>query len=212
MATVRLTIPIAEEAVRTLHTGDTVYISGILVTGRDAAHKYMVEHFTRAPEIPAHERQWYEELRRTLSGGAIYHCGPVVRRVAGGGWEFVAAGPTTSMREEPYQAEVIAHFGLRGVIGKGGMGQNTLRACQEHGAAYFHAVGGAATLIANTVKEVLAVYKLEEFGVPEALWVIRVEDFPTVVTMDSHGQSIHEQVERLSRAVLERLTCQATGS
>jgi|YNPNPStandDraft_1061719.scaffolds.fasta_scaffold04910_6 fumarate hydratase class I len=212
MATVRLTIPVTEEAVRALHTGDKVYLSGILVTGRDAAHKYMVEHFIRATEIPAQERQWYEELRRTLSGGVIYHCGPVVRRVAGGGWEFVAAGPTTSIREEPYQAEVIAHFGLRGVIGKGGMGQNTLRACQEHGAVYFHAVGGAATLIANTVKEVLTVYKLEEFGVPEALWVIRVEDFPTVVTMDSHGQSIHEQVERLSRTALERLTCQEKGS
>lgn len=212
MATVSLTIPVAEETIRALHVGDTAYLSGIMLTGRDAAHKYMVEHFTRAGRIPESEQGFYDELRRLLNGGMIYHCGPVVRRDAAGRWEFVAAGPTTSIREEPYEAEVIAHFGLRGVIGKGGMGQNTLRACREHGAAYFHAVGGAATLIASTVKEVLGVYKLEEFGVPEALWVIRVENLPTVVTMDAHGQSIHEQVEALSRAALERLTCQVAKS
>lgn len=212
MATVSLTIPVAEETIRALHAGDTVYISGIMLTGRDAAHKYLVEHFTRAERIPENEQEFYDELRRILNGGMIYHCGPVVRRDDAGKWEFVAAGPTTSIREEPYEAEVIAHFGLRGVIGKGGMGQNTLRACREHGAAYFHAVGGAATLIASTVREVLGVYKLEEFGVPEALWVIRVENLPTVVTMDAHGQSIHEQVEALSRAALERLTCQVAKS
>ncbi|MCX7682993.1 MAG: FumA C-terminus/TtdB family hydratase beta subunit [Anaerolineae bacterium] len=212
MAPVSLTIPCSEEAIRALHVGDTVSLSGILVTGRDAAHKYLCERFIRATTIPESERQFYDELRRVLDGGMIYHCGPVVRRDATGKWEFVAAGPTTSIREEPYEAEVIAHFGLRGVIGKGGMGENTLRACREYGAAYFHAVGGAATLIAHTVKEVLSVYKLEEFGVPEALWVIRVEHLPTVVTMDAHGRSIHDQVEALSRAALGRLTCQRAKS
>jgi fumarate hydratase class I len=103
-----------------------------------------------------------------------------------------------------YQPEVIEHFNLRGVIGKGGMGPNTLKACQEHGAVYFHAIGGAASLIAQSVKEVITVHKLE-FGVPEAMWVIRVEDFPVVVTMDSHGQSIHDKVEAASQEKLAKL-------
>ena len=108
----------------------------------------------------------------------MYHCGPVVSQDAAGRWHFVSAGPTTSIREEPYEADVIAHFGLRAVIGKGGMGPKTLAACQQYGAVYLHAVGGAATLIASSVKEVLTVYKKDEFGVPEAFWVVRVEGFP----------------------------------
>jgi fumarate hydratase subunit beta len=217
MAAYDLTIPISEEEIRSLHVGDTVRLSGVMVTGRDAAHKTIVENFIRADTVPESERPLYAELQRLLNGGVIYHCGPVVRQRgdddragrAGAGrsgrWEFVAAGPTTSIREEVYEPEVIAHFGLRGVIGKGGMGPGTLRACQEHGAAYFHAVGGAASLIADAVKEVVAVYKKEEFGVPEAFWVIRVERFPVVVTMDSHGRSIHDEVEAASKAALERL-------
>jgi len=211
MATYDLTIPIPEDTIRALHVGDTVNLSGVMVTGRDAAHKYLIEHFIHAEAVPESERPLYEELRRLLRGGVIYHCGPVVRRLPpasggpGGGWEFVAAGPTTSIREEVYEPEVIAHFGLRGVIGKGGMGPGTLRACQEHGAAYFHAVGGAASLIADAVKEVVAVHKQEEFGVPEAFWVIRVEGFPVVVTMDTHGRSIHAEVEVVAREKLEQL-------
>lgn len=227
MMTHKLKIPISEETVRTLHVSDAVQLSGVIVTARDAAHKYMVETFIKSDSIPASERALYDELRRLLSGGVIYHCGPVVqcippsparlRRVGAspplaegneggqGEWQFVAAGPTTSIREEPYEPAIIAHFGLRGIIGKGGMGAATLRACQEHGAVYFHAVGGAAALIANAVKKVIAVYKLEEFGTPEALWVIRVEGFPAIVTMDSHGQSIHDQVEATSKASLKHL-------
>jgi tartrate/fumarate subfamily iron-sulfur-dependent hydro-lyase beta chain len=205
MATHHLTIPISEEEVRALHVGDTVYLSGVMSTGRDAAHKYLIENFIHTDTVPQSEQPLYEELKKLFAGGAIYHCGPVVRQDEEGRWHFVAAGPTTSIREEPYQADVIAHFGLRGVIGKGGMGASTLRACQEHGAVYFHAVGGAASLIADAVKEVVAVHKKDEFGVPEAFWVIRVEDLPVVVTMDSHGQSIHDEVEKASRAELERL-------
>ena len=219
MATYDLSIPISEQAVRALHVGDTVNLSGLMTTGRDAAHKYLIETFIRVQTVPESERSLYEELRQLLDGGIIYHCGPVVRQREGsaerripgqsgserGQWEFVAAGPTTSIREEVYEPEVIAHFGLCGVIGKGGMGPGTLRACQEHGAAYFHAVGGAASLIANAVKEVVAVHKKDEFGVPEAFWFIRVERFPVVVTMDSHGRSIHDEVEMASKAALERL-------
>ena len=204
MAAYDLAIPIPEDKVRALRAGDTVRLSGVMTTGRDAAHKYMIDNFVRA-EVPKEEQDLYKELCRLLAGGAIYHCGPVVRRREDGRWEFVAAGPTTSIREEPYEAEIIAHFGLRAVIGKGGMGVNTLRACQKYGAVYLHAVGGAASLIADAVKEVVTVHKMAEFGVPEAFWVIRVEEFPVVVTMDTHGRSIHEEVNALSGAALERL-------
>jgi fumarate hydratase class I len=205
MSSVDLQIPIPEGTIRALRVGDTVRLSGVIVTGRDAAHKYMVESFIRTPTVPESERPLYEELRQTLKGGAIYHCGPVVRQDEEGRWHFVAAGPTTSIREEVYEPAVIAHFGLRGVIGKGGMGAETLRACQKHGAVYLHAVGGAASLIADAVVDVIAVHKMDEFGVPEAFWVIRVEGLPLVVTMDAHGQSIHDEVEATSAAALRRL-------
>jgi fumarate hydratase subunit beta len=199
----RLTIPIPDEAIRALHVGDTVHLNGVLMTGRDAAHKFMVEKFISGP-VPTDEQDLYEELKQLLYGSVIYHCGPVVRKHADGSWSFVAAGPTTSIREEIYQADVIRHFNLKGVIGKGGMGSSTLQACGEQPAVYLHAIGGAASLIAQSVEEVLAVHKLE-FGVPEAMWVIRVRDFPTVVTMDSHGKSIHEQVKATSEANLRDL-------
>ncbi|OQY18375.1 MAG: fumarate hydrolyase [Anaerolineaceae bacterium 4572_32.1] len=205
MATYELQIPISEQEIRALHVGDTVYLSGVMTTGRDAAHKYLIDNFIRTDSVPESEQPLYEELRQLLDGGLIYHCGPVVRQDEEGKWHFVAAGPTTSIREEPYEAEVIAHFGMRGVIGKGGMGPKTLQACQEHGAVYFHAVGGAASLIADAVQEVVAVHKKDEFGVPEAFWIIRVERFPVVVTMDSHGQSIHDEVEAASKKALARL-------
>ena len=202
MATYDLTIPVSDEQIKKLRVGDQVRLTGVVVTARDAAHKYVIETFIRRDgPIPESERELYADLKNWLKGSFIYHCGPVVRQDKDGKWHFVAAGPTTSIREEPYQAEVIGHFGLKGVIGKGGMGAKTLRACQDHKAVYLHAVGGAASLIADSVKEVVAVEKME-FGVPEAFWVIRVEDFPAVVTMDSHGGSIHAEVEARSREKL----------
>jgi len=200
----RLTVPISDEEIRALHAGDTVYLNGVIVTGRDAAHKFMTEHYIKPTTIAAGDQELHDELKRLLQGGVIYHCGPVVQKLADGSWKFVAAGPTTSIREEVYQADVIHFFNLKGVIGKGGMGAKTLQACQEQPAVYFHAIGGAASLIAQSVTQVQAVYKLE-FGVPEAMWVIEVEDFPVVVTMDSHGVSIHEKVELISKAKLAEL-------
>lgn len=200
---VRLTIPISDKEIRALHTGDTVQLNGIIVTGRDAAHKFIVENFVHGTP-PAAKADLFATLKELLNGGAIYHCGPVVKQHEDGSWSFVAAGPTTSTREEVYEPDVIKLFNLKGVIGKGGMGPNTLRACREQPAVYFHAIGGAASLIAQSVKKVEAVYKLE-FGVPEAMWVIRVEDFPVVVTMDSHGNSIHEEVESRSQKKLAEL-------
>jgi fumarate hydratase subunit beta len=188
---IKLEIPIPEDRIRALHVGDTVLLSGIVVTARDAGHKLMVEERPR----------FLDDL---LKGGVIYHCGPVVKR-EGERWSFVAAGPTTSSREEPYQAKVIESYAVRGVIGKGGMGEATKEACRRLGAVYFHAVGGCGTAIARSVREVVAVHKLEEFGTPEAFWVIRVEDFPVIVTIDSHGQSVHERVREESRKVYEEL-------
>ena len=199
----RLTIPISDEDIRSLHVGDTVYLNGVIMTGRDAAHKFMIEHFIHQAPTPE-EQPLHDELKRVLDGGVIYHCGPVVKKHEDGSWSFVAAGPTTSIREEVYQADVIRYFNLKGVIGKGGMAGNTLKACHEQPAVYLHAIGGAASLIAQAVKEVVAVHKLE-FGVPEAMWVIRVENFPVVVTMDSHGQSIHDKVQEASKAKFEEL-------
>lgn len=188
---IELTTPITDEQIRSLHAGDLVSLNGIVVTARDAGHKLMVE------ERPA----FLDDL---LKGGIIYHCGPVVKK-EGDKWKFVAAGPTTSIREEPYQAKVIEMYGVRGVIGKGGMKEKTLEGCKKFGAVYFHAIGGCGTQIALSVKEVLAVHKLEEFGTPEAFWVCRVEDFRVVVTMDSHGNSLHETIEADSKKRFDAL-------
>jgi fumarate hydratase subunit beta len=189
---IKLTLPTTPEEIRKLKAGDEVSITGVMVTARDAAHKYLVE-------TPG------EDVRDLLKGSMIYHCGPVVRKGDDGKYSFVAAGPTTSIREEPYEAAVIEKYEVRGVIGKGGMGKDTLAACGEHGSVYLSAIGGIATTLAQSVKEVLDVKKLDEFGVPEAFWVIRVEDFPAVVTMDSHGVSLHDQIEKTSRVAYEKL-------
>jgi fumarate hydratase class I len=205
----QVSIPISDETIRSLKVGDPVLLSGVMVTGRDVAHKWMVESFIRGTQPPTDEdRLVYEEIKPLLDRGVIYHCGPVVAGLESKEYKFVAAGPTTSTREEPYQGDVMRHFNLKGVIGKGGMGVNTLAACQEVPGVYFHAVGGAASLIAQSVEEVLGVYKYE-FGVPEAMWVIRVKDFPAVVTMDAHGNSLHAEIEMKSRAALEGLLAEA---
>ena len=189
---IELKTPISEEAIRALKVGDQVSLSGVILTARDAAHVYMIDEWLdKEPE--GEEAALKETLAPLLDGGVIYHCGPVVRQDENGKWHFVAAGPTTSAREEPYEHRIIGELGLKAVIGKGGMFDKTLDACGEHGAVYLHAVGGAASLIAQCVVEVEDVYKTE-FGLPEAFWRIRVEDFQCVVTMDSHGSSLHKDV------------------
>jgi len=187
----QLTTPASEEQIRALRVGDAVEISGALFTGRDAAHKYFHQGGALPPGV-------------SFEGMILYHCGPVVIRDERGEWKAVAAGPTTSIREEPYEAEIIRRFGLRGVIGKGGMGPRTLKACREHGCVYFHAIGGAAQVLAERIRKVRNVYFLEEFGSPEAIWEFEVERFPAVVTMDSHGHSLHAKVLEESRAALQR--------
>lgn len=201
----QITTPISDDAIRDLKVGDAVSLSGMMVTGRDAVHKWMIETFikkTRPPE--GDDLQVYEELKKLLNGSIIYHCGPVVAGLDTKEYKIIAAGPTTSIREEPYQADVMKHFNVKGVIGKGGMGPKTLKGCQETPAVYFHAIGGAASYIAQTVTKVHGVFKLD-FGVPEAIWVIEVKDFPVVVTMDSHGGSQHSVVDGSSKKVLDEL-------
>lgn len=204
-----LQLPISEEDIRSLHVGDPVALRGVMITGRDAVHKWLIDTFIKKSRPPqGDDLEVYAALQPLLNGGVIYHCGPVVAGLDTGDYRFVAAGPTTSIREEPYQGEVMRHFNVRGVIGKGGMGAKTLAACQEVPGVYLHAIGGAASLIAQTVVKVLGVYKLD-FGVPEAMWVIEVKDFPAVVTMDAHGKSLHAVVEAQSRSVLEDLLSRA---
>ncbi len=200
-----ITIPISDETIRTLKVGEPVSLTGSMVTGRDTVHKWLIETFIKKTRPPqGDDLQVYESLKPLLAGGVIYHCGPVVSGLNTKQYKFVAAGPTTSIREEPYQADVMKHFNAKGVIGKGGMGLKTLKGCQEVPFVYFHAIGGAATFIAQSVRKVLGVYKLD-FGVPEAMWVIEVKDFPVVVTMDAHGQSLHKGVEERSGKVLAEL-------
>src|SRR5204863_6294472 len=136
--------------------------------------------------------------------GIIYHCGPVVLKDEGGQWRVTAAGPTTSIREEPYQGEIIGKFGVRAVIGKGGMGEKTLAACKQFGCVYLHAIGGAAQVLAECIKAVRGVYFMEKFGAPEAIWELEVENFPAVVTMDARGNSLHREVFASSQAELAK--------
>lgn len=204
-----LNIPFTADTIYSLKVGDPVLLRGVMLTGRDAAHKWMVDTFIKKTRQPqGDDLDVYAAIKPLLAGGVIYHCGPVVAGLDTRQYKFVAAGPTTSIREEPYQGMVMKHFNLMGVIGKGGMGDKTLAACAEVPGVYLHAIGGAASLIAQTVTRVLGVYKLD-FGVPEAMWVIEVNDFPVVVTMDAHNGSLHARIEAHSKAVLQELLAKA---
>jgi len=187
---IKLEPPFTEKKIRALSVGDSVEITGVLFTGRDAVHKYL--HDGGKPPV-------------SLQDAIVYHCGPVVIKDAKGAWKVTAAGPTTSIREEPYQADLIKKFGLRGVIGKGGMGDKTTAACKEHGCVYLHAVGGAAQVLAECIKKVRNVYLAEKFGSPEAIWEFEVESFPAIVTIDSHGHSLHREIFEKSRQALAKL-------
>lgn len=183
---VELQAPITEAQIRELQVGDVVSITGRMYTGRDAIHHHLMSH-----DAPV-----------DLNGQIIYHCGPVMQKDEAGDWHVRAAGPTTSIREEPYQGDIMKKFGIRAVIGKGGMGPKTLAALSEHGGVYLNAIGGAAQYYADCIKGVEGV-DLMEFGIPEAMWHLRVEKFTAVVTMDSHGNSLHADIEKSS---LEKLS------
>jgi fumarate hydratase class I len=192
---IKLHTPLSEADVRKLKAGDIVLLNGIIYTARDEVHKFLY----KGGDLPI------------LKDGVIYHCGPVVLEDQAGGagvspiqqYRVIAAGPTTSIREEPYQADIIRRYGIKAVIGKGGMGAKTLQACKDYGCVYLHAIGGAAQIYARCVERVEGVYWKEKFGSPEAVWVLRVKDFPAVVTMDAHGQSLHQEVAEASKERLQ---------
>jgi fumarate hydratase, class I len=182
-----LTPPLTEGQMRALKVGDVVLITGEMFTGRDAVHAHLMKN---PPPVD-------------LNGSALYHCGPVMLK-EGDRWTVKAAGPTTSIREEPYQGDVIKRYGVRAVIGKGGMGPKTLAALKEHGAVYLNGIGGAAQYYARTINRVLGVHLLD-FGIPEAMWHLKVEGFAAIVTMDAHGNSLHADVEQETAEALEAL-------
>jgi fumarate hydratase class I len=181
---VRLKTPLADADVRNLKVGDVVLLDGVVFTGRDAVHKYL------------HDGGELDVIRN----GVIYHCGPVVLK-KDGEYRVVAAGPTTSIREEPYQADIIKRFGIKAIIGKGGMGAKTQQACKDYGCVYLHGIGGAAQIYAQSVQRVLSV-RLEQFGSPEAVWELEVRNFPAVVTIDAHGNNLQQVVTEHSRELL----------
>ncbi len=179
--------PLSEDQVRRLRIGEVVLLSGVIYTGRDAVHHRLMR---QPPPID-------------LRGQVLYHCGPVVLKESEA-WRVTAAGPTTSIREEPYEADLIGRFGIRAVMGKGGMGSRTLMALKEHGAVYLNAIGGAAQFYARCIEKVEGV-DLLELGIPEAMWHLRVKDFPAIVTMDAAGNSLHAEIESDSAAILKTL-------
>lgn len=193
METKKIKLPLTKDDVLGLNVGDMVLITGQLVTGRDKVHKFLFNERPRKEEIPFN-----------LDGAIIYHCGPIIRK-SDEGWRLIASGPTTSMRVEMYEHWVIGEYGIRGIIGKGGMGKHTLEALKKNGCAYLHTISGAAVYLAERVRKVIDGWKIDDFGIAEAMWLFNVEDFPAIVTMDAHGKSLHDDIEKTSYRELLRL-------
>ena len=179
----RLNLPLSAGGVAGLRAGDMILLNGKIVTGRDRVHKYLVEQKPKKEDLPF-----------DLAGTVLYHCGPVMKKTESG-YQVIAAGPTTSMRVEMYEADVIRQYGLGGVMGKGGMGEKTRKALQEAGSVYLQTIGGAAVYLADRIVKTIDSWKLEDFGTTEAMWIFEVKDFPAIVTMDSHGNSRHKEIE-----------------
>jgi fumarate hydratase class I len=185
----KLEYPFTREQISTLKVGMRVSLSGKVFSARDRFHKYLFE----GGESPV-----------ILQDSAIYHCGPVVIR-CDGEWLIRAAGPTTSIREEPYMSSIIEKYGVRIVIGKGGMGTATVKACKDYGCVYLQAVGGAASILASRITSVDNVYLMNEFGSAEAVWELMVSEFEAVVAIDTFGASLNERVKRSSRRALKAI-------
>lgn len=188
-----LHLPITKRDTMSLHAGDIVSLQGLLVTGRDKLHRYLFENRPPKKQIPFR-----------LDGTIIYHCGPIIAKTSKG-YSCVACGPTTSMRVESYASKIIASYGIRGIMGKGGMGKETLNAFRKYGGVYFHTIGGAAVYLADRVQKVAGVWKLEEFGMAEAMWILEVRDFPAIVTMDAFGKSLHDDIAMKSGKIFNRI-------
>ena len=188
-----LKAPFSEDDVLSLNVGDIVLLGGEVVTGRDRIHKLLFN-----------ERPSKEDIPFTLEGSVLYHCGPVIIKMDDT-YRLIAAGPTTSMRLEMYEHAIIKEYGIRAVMGKGGMGEKTLKALSESGCVYLSTFGGAGVYLADRIKRVAGGWKVEEFGIPEAMWLLEVENFPAIVTMDAHGKSLHKEIEEISSRNFKKL-------
>ncbi len=185
MADVHLTTPLSEEDVRNLKLGDSVYLSGTMYTGRDEVHIRSLEYLEEGKDIPVD----FKDM-------AIFHCGPIMKK-ENEHWSVVAAGPTTSTRMNSLEPQFIENFGVRAVIGKGGMSRPTIEAMEKFGCVYLAITGGAAILAAKGMKEVMGVEWLD-MGMPEAIWIVETENFgPLTVAIDAHGNSLFEGVEKV---------------
>ena len=185
--------PFTAERIADLKVGEKVLLSGPIFTGRDRFHRYLFEG---------------GKCSVALEDGAVFHCGPVVVR-ENGAWVVRAAGPTTSMRQEPYMARLIEQCRVRVIIGKGGMGEATRRACAAFGCVYLHAVGGAASVIAERIEKVVNVHFLREFGSAEAVWEMVAKGLEAVVTIDAHGHSVHEKIWTAAKHALGKILKQS---
>ena len=191
MTEYNLKTPIDDETISKLNAGDIIYLSGTVFTARDEAHMELLEH----GDIPGFD----------MTGLGLYHCGPVMQQ-KDGKWNIISAGPTTSFRMETLEPEFLDKFKVKLIIGKGGMGPLTLESLKKHNVVYVSFTGGAGALAAKGLGEVKAVYYLEELGMPEAVWVFEAKNFgPLIVSMDSKGKSLYDDVNAKTKENLERL-------
>lgn len=192
MGEILLDTPLEVERVKNLEVGDVIFLSGTIVTARDMAHLRIKEYLGDKKDLPI-----------DLEGGVLFHAGPVVKK-ENASWDLSVIGPTTSIRMEPY-AEMVGKLGVKGIIGKGGMGEKTSSVLREYPGIYLQAPPGCAVKLASGVEKIADVYWLD-LGVPEAMWVMKVQRFgPLIVSMDSHGNSLHREVRESALQKLENM-------
>jgi len=193
-----LRAPLSEAAVRSLRLGQEVRVSGTVHIGRDEVHLRALEMHENGEGLPV-----------DLRDGILFHCGPIA--VRDGDWRIIAAGPTTSARMNSLEPAFIRAFGVRAIIGKGGMSKPTLEAMKEHGCVYLAMTGGAAVLAAQGIKAVKRVEWLD-LGMPEALWVVEADHLgPMIVAMDADGNSMYEAVDRRAEEALAKIKAGKAG-
>jgi fumarate hydratase subunit beta len=186
--------PVDKKIIKNLNIGDVIRISGIIFTLRDKAHQKAIELYKKKKKLPV-----------DINNGVIFHCGPIARKT-GKGWQIISGGPTTSMRMEKYEGVFIRYFNVSVIIGKGGMGESTAQACKEKGTVYCTFTGGAGALAAKSIKSVENVFWLDELGMPEALWVLKVENFgPLIVTIDAKGRNFTKMVKEEAKKRISQL-------
>jgi fumarate hydratase subunit beta len=194
MSEIELNVPLTEDSVRSLKLGDVVYLTGTIFTARDEAHLHALEAGRTGKELPV-----------SFEGSAVYHCGPIMKKDDSDTWHVVAAGPTTSSRMNSLEPGFIEQFGVRAIIGKGGMSKPTVEAMKIHGCVYLSFTGGAAILAARGIDAVQTVHWYE-LGMPEALWVLDCVKFgPVIVGIDANCNSLYEDVDKVVESNIPRI-------